>query len=178
MSQSGFLGLKQMFGVLVCMVHTSSTIKYKVIKINSVYTGVCRVSQGQGLKCKKQYITKITITTVIIQQLFLDLESDWLRGLSTHEIFTQYCHRNHFTVCITPLAVFLTVSVMADAKIHYNFINNTVFVLWNVALRVPDLTKFAAGSDVSMVVKHEIICFGVNTTDNMVSLIYYLFHCK
>ncbi len=40
-----------------------------------------------------------------------------------------------FTVCITPLAVFLTASVMADAQIHYNFINNTVFVLRTVDFR-------------------------------------------
>ncbi len=31
-----------------------------------------------------------------------------------------------FTVCITPLAVFLTTEVMAVTQIHYNFTNNTV----------------------------------------------------
>ncbi len=37
---------------------------------------------------------------------------------------------------ITLLEVFLTVSDMADAHIHYNCINNTVFVTKNVALGV------------------------------------------
>ncbi len=41
-----------------------------------------------------------------------------------------------FTICITLLVVFLTASVVADAQIHYNFINNTVFVSRNVVLRV------------------------------------------
>ncbi len=44
-------------------------------------------------------------------------------------------NRNHFIVCITPLVVFLTACVLADTQVHYNFINNTVFVPRNVVLR-------------------------------------------
>ncbi len=57
----------------------------------------------------------------------------WLAERSS--IFMWYGNSNRFTVCITPLVVFLTGSVMADAQIHYDFINKTVFVSRNVVLR-------------------------------------------
>ncbi len=43
----------------------------------------------------------------------------------------------------------------------------------------PDLLEFAAGSDVSIVVKHEIeVILGKSNGQSLVSLIYYLFQSK
>ncbi len=48
----------------------------------------------------------------------------------------QYSSHNRTpAVRIAPLAVYLTERVMADTQIHYCFINNTVFVSWNVILK-------------------------------------------
>ncbi len=57
------------------------------------------------------------------------------------DIRVQQNSNNRFIVCncislLAEIAVFLTASVMADTQIHYHFKNNTVFVSWNVVLRV------------------------------------------
>lgn len=59
------------------------------------------------------------------------LKSDWLGGLSNPEIFPNITISQFLSLRFT---AFLTVSVIADTKIHYHF-RNTVVVLPNVVLR-------------------------------------------
>ncbi len=42
-------------------------------------------------------------------------------------------YTSYFTVFITPLAAFLTASIMAMEQIHYNFTNTTFVVSQNIA---------------------------------------------
>ncbi len=57
-----------------------------------------------------------------IQQFFLVLESDWLISVWYESDNRAPPTASQFVSCITPLAVFLTASVMADAQIHCNII--------------------------------------------------------
>ncbi len=70
---------------------------------------------------------------IFIQQLVVVLKSDWLGGLSNPEIFPNITIGTISQFVSLRFTAFLTVSVIADAKISYNF-RNTVVVLPNVVL--------------------------------------------
>ncbi len=99
----------------------------------------CAFDQFNVVLLNKSFSKNYVFLTVVYYNLYNSsfwLESDWLRAFSSSTIFKRYRNCNSFTVCITPLAAFLAASVMADARIHYDFINNTVFVSRNVVFRV------------------------------------------
>lgn len=72
---------------------------------------------------------------IFIERFDVVLKSDWLGGLSNHEIFPNITMETISQFVSLRFTAFLTASVIADTKIHYNF-RNTVVVLPNVVLRV------------------------------------------